>query len=96
MRMSTKWSWRKVVVKKMTLWMQIKSVLSLVSSTKGSVTLVRTDFESVHVHGAFVKYCHDRGIRVSSSSTRLKEMNGQAERDFGTIKNMTRMLLTMR
>lgn len=58
-------------------------------SMKGSVILVCADSESVHVHGAFVKYCQDRGIGVSPSGPYLKEMNGQAHRYFDNVMNMT-------
>lgn len=60
---------------------------------KGTVTLVRTDSESVYVHGAVAKHCLDGGIRVSPSATYLKEIDDQAERYFGVVMNMSRVLL---
>lgn len=65
-----------------------------VHTMKSSVTLVRTDSESVHIHDAFAKYCPDSGIRVSLYAPCLTEINGQAERYVAVVMNMTRVMLT--
>mmetsp|Transcript_43488 Transcript_43488/g.81435 ORF Transcript_43488/g.81435 Transcript_43488/m.81435 type:complete len:151 (+) Transcript_43488:653-1105(+) len=58
-----------------------------------AVKVVRTDAESVFIHGAFAKHCEQSKISISHSSPYLKETNGQAERYFGVIMDMTRAFL---
>lgn len=65
-----------------------KEVCVLARPVQGTVTMSRTDSESKYVYGAFAKCCQDVFLRLH-----LNEMNGQAERYFGIVINMTRALL---
>mmetsp|Transcript_25004 Transcript_25004/g.47496 ORF Transcript_25004/g.47496 Transcript_25004/m.47496 type:complete len:131 (-) Transcript_25004:1160-1552(-) len=79
-RMSNKWSWCKILMKKNVLVETFKEFELWVDSMKDSVNMMRMNSESNYVHGAFAKYCQDCGIRVSPSVIYLKEMNGISER----------------
>lgn len=54
---------------------------------------MRTDAESVYIHGAFLKHCCDQCIKVSPCAPYFQQMNAQAERYFGVVTDMARALL---
>mmetsp|Transcript_3849 Transcript_3849/g.7212 ORF Transcript_3849/g.7212 Transcript_3849/m.7212 type:complete len:125 (-) Transcript_3849:191-565(-) len=82
---STKWSWAKFLTKKIDLVDAFKGFSAWVSSLGYKISVVKTDAESVYVHGSLSRHCSDRGIKVSPSAPYLKEMNGKAENTLGLL-----------
>ena len=50
---------------------------------------LRTDTGTAFTSSEFISGCEQHGVKVSFAAPRYQEMNGIAERSWGTIKNIT-------
>lgn len=91
--MSTEWSWEKAISRKSDLLEDSVEISKWIAGMGHKVRVTRTDAKAMFAHGAFAQHCERAKVRISHSAPNLKETNGQAERCFRVIMDMTTAFL---